>query len=70
MGLPKIKLSNHTCLTHEMFRVGKYEEKIKFDKIWAYQNGGTVQTGSPNSNLLATHVRHMKFSGYANKKKR
>ena len=38
MGPPKIKLSNHTCYTHEIFRVGKYEEKIKFDKIWVYQN--------------------------------
>ena len=23
---------------HEIFRIGKYEEKIKFDKIWGYQN--------------------------------
>ena len=40
MGPPKIKLSNHTSKTNETFRVGKYEEKIKFDKIWVYQNGG------------------------------
>ena len=22
----------------EIFRIGKYEEKIKLDKIWGYQN--------------------------------
>ena len=52
MGPPKIKLSNHTCYTHEIFRVGKYEVKIKFDKIWAYQNGGTPQTGPPKFKLF------------------
>ena len=24
----------------KFYRVGKYEEKIKFDRIWAYQNSG------------------------------
>ena len=52
MGLPKIKLSNHTCKAHEMVRVGKYEEKIKFDKVWVYQNGDTLKQGSPNSNFF------------------
>ena len=50
--------------------VRKYEEKIKFDKVSVYQNGGTPQTGPPKCNFLTTHARLMKFSGYANMKKR
>ena len=30
---------NHLPWTDEIFRKGKYEEKIKFDKIWEYRNG-------------------------------
>ena len=51
-GPKKFQLFNHTCETHEIFRFGKYEEKIKFDKIWVYQNGGTPQTGSPKFQLF------------------
>ena len=29
---------NHLRWTDENFRIGKYEEKIKFDKIWGYRN--------------------------------
>ena len=31
---PKFKLFNRLSLTHQIFRIGKYEGKIKFDKIW------------------------------------
>ena len=46
-GPPKLKLFNRSLLTHEIFRVGKYNKKIKFDKIWGYQNGGSPKTGPP-----------------------
>ena len=26
--------------THEIFKVSKYRDNIKFDKTWEYQNGG------------------------------
>ena len=32
--------------------------------------GVPLKQGYQNSNFLATHARHMKFSGYANMKKR
>ena len=32
--------------------------------------GVTLKQGRQNSNFLTTHARHMKFSGYANMKKR
>ena len=53
-----------------MVRVGKYEEKIKFDKVWVYQNGDTLKQGSPNSNFLTTDARRMNFLEKANTKKR
>ena len=31
---------------HEIFSVGKYEEEIKFEKIWGYQNGGFPWNGA------------------------
>ena len=37
-GLKKFKLFNHLYQTHEIFGEGKYCERIKFDKIWEYQN--------------------------------
>ena len=47
-GLTKFKLFNHSRETHEIFRVIKYKKKIKFDKIWGYQNGVYSQTGLQN----------------------
>ena len=44
------------------FKVNKYKGKIKFDKIWRYQNGDQSKLGSQNSNFLTTHARHMKYS--------
>ena len=46
-GPPKLKFFNHSCNTHEIFRVGKYENKIKFDKVQRYQNEGIPQAGPP-----------------------
>ena len=37
---PKFKLLNLLSWTKEIFKVSKYKEKIKFDKVWGYQNGG------------------------------
>ena len=42
----KFKLFNHLCQTHEIFRIGKYYKKIKFDKAWGYQNGGSPSNGA------------------------
>ena len=39
-GPKKFKLFNHLCKTHENLRIGKYYKKIKFDKVWEYQNEG------------------------------
>ena len=39
-GTPEFKLFSHSCFTHKIFRVGKFEEKIIFDKIWGCQNKG------------------------------
>ena len=35
-GPPKFKLFNLLSWTREIFRVEKYEEKIKFSKVWRY----------------------------------
>ena len=36
----------------EIFTIGKYDEKIKFDKIWGYQNEGIpLKQGYQNSNF-------------------
>ena len=73
MGLPKIKLSNHTCQKSNflIFRVGQYEKKI--DKIWVglriSKSRVPLEQGRQNSNFLPTHARHMKFLEYANTKR-
>ena len=52
-GQKKFKLFNHLCQTHEIFRIGKYYKKIKFDKIWWHQNGGfPLKWGRQNFELL------------------
>ena len=48
----------------KLLTVSKYKEKIEFDKIWGYQNGGhPPKQGCQNSNFLTTRARHIKFSG-------
>ena len=43
---------NHLHWTDEIFRIGENEEKIKFDKIWEYQNEGIpLKQGHQNSKL-------------------
>ena len=36
--MPKFKLFNCLSKTFEIFRIGKYEQTINFDKIWGYKN--------------------------------
>ena len=49
MGLPKFKLFHYSRWTDEIFRIVKYE-KIKFGKIWGYQNKGIpLKQGRQNS---------------------
>ena len=51
-GPPKFQLFNPSCYTHEIFRTCKYQEKIKFDEIWGYQNEGIpLKQGRQNSKL-------------------
>ena len=38
---------NHLRLADNFFRIGKYQLKIKFDKIWGYENGGSIHTFQP-----------------------
>ena len=42
---------------HQIFKVGKYKGKIKFEKIWGYQNGGPSQMGPKKfiNHLCQTH---------------
>ena len=42
---------NYSPWTDEIFIIGKHE-KIKFDKIWEYHNGGLPQIRMPNSIFL------------------
>ena len=42
----KFKISNCLSYTHEIFRIGKYEGKIKFDKNFGYHNGGFSLNGA------------------------
>ena len=38
---PKFKLFNLLSWTHEVFKITEHKGKIKFKKIWVYQNGGS-----------------------------
>ena len=63
-GPPKFKLFNLSCQRHEFFKVGKYEQKIKFE--------GTTMVGSPQTRIKlklfnCPSCRHITISGYANK---
>ena len=40
-GSPKFKPFNNSSQAREIFKLTKHKEKIKFDKIWGYQNGDT-----------------------------
>ena len=69
-GPLKVKFFNLLSYAHKIFKVSKHKKKIKFDIIWWYQNGVSHKTGRQNCNFLTSHVRHMKFSEWANMKKR
>ena len=45
-GPKKLQLFRHLCQTHEIFRIDKYYKKIKLDKVWGYQNGGSLSNGA------------------------
>ena len=62
-GAAKFEHFDLLSWTHEILKVTKYNRKIKFDQIWEFQNGSSLQTGTPNSNFLTIHARRMKFSG-------
>ena len=53
-------------LNTQIFRVSKYEEKIKDGKIWEYQNKGVPLK---KNQTLTTYAGQMKFSELVNKKK-
>ena len=60
-GLPqtrtaKFKLFNCLSLTHEIFRISKYEQQIIFDKIWEYKNEGvSLKWSRQNLSVLTSH---------------
>ena len=67
MGFPpKRALQNFNFLRQilEIYTVSKPKEKIKFDKVWKYQNEGSPSNG-PNKiqTFFTTHARHTKSSG-------
>ena len=43
---PKFELFTLLSEMHKIFKVNKYKGKIKFDKIWGYQNGGSPSNGA------------------------
>ena len=45
-GASKIQTFHHSSHTNENFRVGKYEDKIKYHKIWWYQNEEAPSNGA------------------------
>ena len=47
IGQPKFKLFNHSRYSHEIFMVGKYEESMKFDKIWGIKMWSPTKAGPP-----------------------
>ena len=52
----EFKLFNHSRGAHEIFRIGKYEEKKNFGKIWGYLDEGIpLKQGRQNSNF--NHLR-------------
>ena len=55
----KFKLFNHSRQTHKIFRIGKYEKKIKFDKIRGYQNRESFNWILQNSNFSTIQARHV-----------
>ena len=57
MGPPNFKLINLTRYTHEIFRIGKYEEKITFDKIWGYHNEEILSNKITKTQTWTTHAR-------------
>ena len=63
MGPLKFKIFNHSHYTLEIFKIGKYEKKIKCDKIWGYLNEGIpLKQGRENLNFLTAYAKHIKFS--------
>ena len=63
MGPLKSKLFNLLSLAHEIFKISKHKQTIKFDKVSGYQNGSTANWAYQNSNFLITHARRINFSG-------
>ena len=53
-GPLKFKPFHLQSKTNEIFKVGKYKGKMKFEKIWGYQNegGAPFKQGRQNLNFL------------------
>ena len=57
-GGPKFQLFNHSCYIHEIFRICKYQEKIKFDKIWDTK----MMESSSNKDALNSKFNHLRWT--------
>ena len=70
-GCPKRGLSKFKCFkllswTHETFKKTKHKGKIKFDRVWEFQNGVSPFNRAAKIQIfLITHARHMRFLGLA-----
>ena len=62
--MPKLNF-NHLRSTDEIFWISKYEEKIKFDKIWGIIMVGPFKRERQNLNFLII----IKIWGYTSKYK-
>ena len=61
-GGPKFQLFNHSCYIHEIFRICRYQEKIKFDKIWDTKMMESFSNKDAKTQNLTTYAGLMKFS--------
>ena len=63
MSSAKVTHCNYES-THEISRIGLYNNTIQYDKILGQSNEGSLlKQIHQNSKLLVTQARRMKFSG-------
>ena len=55
-GPPKFKIFNLLSYANEIFKLSKHKEKIKFDRIWGYQNGDPPNEPAKIQNIF-NHTR-------------
>ena len=64
---PKLKLFNHSGLTHDFFRISKYKERLCMTKFGSIKVGDPSQTGFPkfkNFNRLNQKAKIFRTGDY------